>query len=97
MDRICRHVKTNGLRCGSPAFKGRLFCYHHSRVHTIGRNLKYGPQKASTPEDAAAIQPSRSLGPRIRKMHCEAVPSHLKPADSTVYEYSSARVQSLYR
>jgi hypothetical protein len=25
----CRHIKTNGLRCESPALKGSQFCYDH--------------------------------------------------------------------
>jgi hypothetical protein len=94
---ICRHVKTNGLRCGSPALKGRLFRYYHSRVHTIGpqRNLKFGPQKVSAPEDLAATQPSRSLGPCFQNMPCEAVPLHLKPADAIACSHRAARVQPL--
>jgi hypothetical protein len=30
---ICEHIKDNGLRCGSPALRGRHFCYFHSRAH----------------------------------------------------------------
>jgi hypothetical protein len=54
----CRHIKTNGLRCESPALKGGQFCYYHAKVHTIGAepNLKYGPLQLPTPEDSAAIQ-----------------------------------------
>jgi hypothetical protein len=28
----CEHIKFNGDRCGSPAMRGKHFCYHHSRV-----------------------------------------------------------------
>ncbi len=31
--RICRHIKDDGLRCGTPALSGRNFCYHHHRAH----------------------------------------------------------------
>ena len=35
---ICEHIKDNGLRCGSPAIRGRHFCYFHSRAHKpVGR------------------------------------------------------------
>jgi hypothetical protein len=27
--RRCRHVKTNGTQCGSPALKGKELCYYH--------------------------------------------------------------------
>lgn len=30
---ICRHLKTNGLRCQSPALNGEPFCYFHVRLH----------------------------------------------------------------
>ncbi len=28
----CKHIKVNGLRCGSPSLKGRKFCYFHYEV-----------------------------------------------------------------
>ena len=28
----CRHIKVNGLRCGSPSLKGRKYCYFHYEV-----------------------------------------------------------------
>lgn len=31
---LCTHVKTNGVRCGSPAVSGTALCYHHSVVKT---------------------------------------------------------------
>ena len=35
---ICEHIKDNGFRCGSPALRGRHFCYFHSRAHhPVGR------------------------------------------------------------
>ncbi len=29
--RRCRHVKTNGTQCGSPALKGQELCFYHDR------------------------------------------------------------------
>jgi hypothetical protein len=29
--RRCRHVKTNGTQCGSPAVKGKELCFYHER------------------------------------------------------------------
>ena len=29
--RRCRHVKTNGTQCGSPALKGKELCFYHDR------------------------------------------------------------------
>ncbi|HEY2466541.1 MAG TPA: hypothetical protein VGI45_01710 [Terracidiphilus sp.] len=52
----CRHIKSNGLRCASPALKGARFCYFHSKIHTIGADTKFGPLQLPPPEDPAAIQ-----------------------------------------
>ena len=30
MYQVCRHIKTNGLRCQSPALKGSTYCYYHT-------------------------------------------------------------------
>lgn len=30
---LCRHIKTNGLRCQSPALTGETFCFFHARLH----------------------------------------------------------------
>jgi hypothetical protein len=38
---ICTHIKDDGVRCGSPALRGRALCYHHDLVyrgHRIARN-----------------------------------------------------------
>ena len=30
---LCEHIKNDGTRCGTPARRGRHFCYTHDRVH----------------------------------------------------------------
>ena len=54
----CRHIKTNGLRCKSPALKGANFCYYHSKLHSIGKEQyeKFSPMRLPVLEDPAAIQ-----------------------------------------
>ncbi len=32
----CRHVFTDGHRCGSPALRGQELCYYHGRTRTLG-------------------------------------------------------------
>jgi hypothetical protein len=27
----CQHIKLNGVRCGSPALRGKDLCYFHNR------------------------------------------------------------------
>ena len=54
----CRHIKTDGLRCKSPALRGKDFCYFHSRMHNLGRKSKARstPLQLPVPEDPASIQ-----------------------------------------
>jgi hypothetical protein len=30
---LCRHIKTNGLRCKSPSVTATVYCYFHTRLH----------------------------------------------------------------
>ena len=29
----CRHIKSNGIQCGSPALRDAAFCYFHAKAH----------------------------------------------------------------
>ena len=42
---LCRHTKTNGLRCKSPALTTSAFCtYHHQKTHRTRRStISSGP------------------------------------------------------
>jgi hypothetical protein len=55
---ICRHIKTNGIRCQSPALTGFRFCYYHDKTHLIGTepHMRFGPLQLPVPEDSASIQ-----------------------------------------
>jgi hypothetical protein len=33
----CHHVKPDGIRCGSPALRGRPLCYFHARPRKVPR------------------------------------------------------------
>ncbi len=64
MTRHCEHVKSNGHFCGSPAMRGRNYCFFH--IIDIGRRLRlkrYFDHGLQAPpielpllEDAASIQ-----------------------------------------
>ena len=43
--RLCRHIKTNGLQCHSPALDDGHWCYFHHRLH--GRHEKYRTTEAN--------------------------------------------------
>jgi hypothetical protein len=41
---LCRHTKTNGLRCQSPALAVSAFCHHHQKLHrTRPTTISAGP------------------------------------------------------
>jgi hypothetical protein len=40
----CTHIKTNGTQCGSPAVRGRRFCFFHKSWH--GERIPLGAQPA---------------------------------------------------
>ena len=56
---ICSQIKVNGIRCGSPALRGEIFCYFHQRMI---RGVRTPPRSRIHPmamlEDEAAIQAS---------------------------------------
>ncbi|MGB7264970.1 MAG: hypothetical protein WBC92_05625 [Terracidiphilus sp.] len=35
MYQLCRHLKTNGIRCQSPALRGSVYCYFHAKLHKL--------------------------------------------------------------
>ena len=39
---LCRHIKTNGLRCKSPSVDATVYCYFHTRLHR--HHAAYRPQ-----------------------------------------------------
>ena len=50
----CRHVKTNGLKCKSPALRGMPYCYYHARLHRASNGPR--PLKFSVLETSQDIQ-----------------------------------------
>jgi hypothetical protein len=52
----CRHIKTNGLRCKSPALKGGQFCYFHARIHKSTRIATFEDFEIPVPEDPISIR-----------------------------------------
>lgn len=55
----CRHIKTNGLRCESPALRGTPFCYFHTRLHrpvSPGQTHIWDDVKIPFLQDQASVQ-----------------------------------------
>ena len=53
---ICSHIKDNGIRCGTPAMKGRHFCYFHQRAHHPAGHLNTRRYRAPIPDSVASLQ-----------------------------------------
>lgn len=54
--RICRHIKDDGLRCGTPALSGRNFCYHHHRAHHPGARIGTRRYRMPLLDSVASLQ-----------------------------------------
>ncbi len=51
----CRHIKSDGIRCQSPAMRRSDFCYFHAKLHTSTRGAARRKLKFSAIEDTAGI------------------------------------------
>ena len=49
----CQGIKRNGVRCGSPALRGKALCYFHSRAPK--RKPKRVVPQVPDPSDAMAV------------------------------------------
>jgi hypothetical protein len=65
---LCCHVKTNGLRCESPALTDEFWCFFHHRLLTRHRNIRAIKSESPQPnlqlpplEDRESIQLALSL------------------------------------
>ena len=71
----CRHVFTDGPRCGSRSLRKENFCYyHHTTRRPAGRTYTTGREPAFDmpfPEDRAAIQ--RCIGEVIRRISSDTI------------------------
>ncbi len=54
----CRHIKTSGGKCGSPALRGQPYCYFHARLRERAARspLPYEALQLPPLEDRASIQ-----------------------------------------
>jgi hypothetical protein len=58
MTTICRHIKLNGERCGSPALRDQAFCYFH---RTLANRHPKPPARDLTPTIIHPRDPTREL------------------------------------
>jgi hypothetical protein len=38
---LCRHIKTNGIQCKSPALTSQVWCYFHARLHQRHTSFRF--------------------------------------------------------
>ncbi|MBB5056656.1 hypothetical protein HDF16_001341 [Granulicella aggregans] len=50
---LCRHIKSNGRRCESPALREKSWCFYHERLHTRHRYIREA--KATLPDTSLRI------------------------------------------
>jgi hypothetical protein len=62
---ICRHIRVNGTRCGSPAISGRSFCYFH--IHIARRHRSVTQRSTQQEAIPTVIHPLNSDGDRQRE------------------------------
>ena len=58
MFQVCRHIKTNGVRCKSPALRESAYCYFHVKIHKAATAKASASGDLTLPpiEDPASIQ-----------------------------------------
>ncbi len=52
---LCRHIKTNGLQCQSPALRSGEHCFFHNRLYQRHAGFRY------TPESRGNLVPGRHI------------------------------------
>lgn len=76
--RLCRHIKTNGLQCQSPALSRQAFCYHHDSFRRRARAVRT-PLRAVLPADTLAPTYDRN-----GNFSMEPLPEGAAPANAPV-------------
>ncbi len=56
----CRHIKSNGLRCQSPALRGHQFCYYHVHTRSVAADTAREDLRLPLIDDPSAVQLSVS-------------------------------------
>jgi hypothetical protein len=66
--RVCRHIKTDGVQCQSPALRDDKFCYFHTELRRRQRPLAAGP-------DTSTMRPSYDRDGNFKGMEPLGPPS----------------------
>jgi hypothetical protein len=55
--KVCRYIRTNGERCGSPALNSEVFCYYHVQLGKRHRGLNARPENSRLEPIETIIHP----------------------------------------
>jgi hypothetical protein len=80
---FCRHIKTTGHQCGSPALRGHRYCYYHTRSHDRHSNFRPNPR----------LDPFFEPGRHIRLVALEDRASLLMAISQTVNAVATGQIE----
>lgn len=86
----CMHVRSNGVRCGSPAMRRNAFCFFHDRYYNAPAEDTFPPL-----EDANAIQVAlMQVLERLRREALRPGSLDLRAVNSLLYGLQTAAFNS---
>src|ERR1700675_908310 len=86
----CLHVKSNGVRCGSPAMRRNPFCFFHDRYYNAPAEDPFPPL-----EDANAVQVAlMQVLERLRREALRPGPLDLRAVNALLYGLQTAAFNS---
>jgi hypothetical protein len=86
----CLHVKSNGVRCGSPAMRRNPFCFFHDRYYNAPTEDTFPPL-----EDANAVQVAlMQVLQRLRREALRPGALDLRAVNSLLYGLQTAAFNS---
>jgi hypothetical protein len=57
----CQHIRCNGLRCGSPALRGKNHCHYHTSLRAIQHQTELAQVEDATSIQVALMQVIRGI------------------------------------
>jgi hypothetical protein len=57
----CQHIRCNGLRCGSPALRGKNHCHYHTSLRAIPHQTEIAQVEDATSIQVALMQVIRGI------------------------------------
>lgn len=86
----CMHVKSNGVRCGSPAMRRNAFCFFHDRWLNQPADDTFPPLEDSNAVQVALMQ----VLDRLRREALRPGPLDLRAVNSLLYGLQTAAFNS---